>query len=122
MRSMTPMPRRHAPKISDPKLASLLPEIVRRIVDEADPVRIVMFGSHARGEATSDSDLDLLVITEDDQPDRELVLRIRRRLSDLPIAKDVVVASQQRVKDYGHLVGTILRPALREGITLHERR
>lgn len=106
----------------DPKVANLLPEVVRRIVDEVDPVRIVLFGSHARGDATADSDVDLLIVTQGEAAHRETVLRIRRRLADLPIAKDVVVASEQRVREYGHLVGTILRPALREGITLHERR
>jgi Nucleotidyltransferase domain. len=119
---MTTTPRPHALGRLDPALARLLPEVVRRIVDEADPVRIVLFGSHARGEATPDSDVDLLVVTEGDSRDHEAVLRIRRRLADLPIAKDVIVVSEQRVKDYGHLVGTILRAALREGITLHERR
>lgn len=106
----------------DPKVASLLPEIVRRIVEEVDPARIVLFGSHARGDATADSDVDLLIVTQGDAAQRETVLRVRRRLADLPIAKDVIVASEQRVREYGHLVGTILRPALREGITLHERR
>lgn len=106
----------------DPELVRLLPDVVQRIVDEADPVRIVLFGSHARGDATPDSDVDLLVITEGDRRDPEVVARIRRRLADLPIAKDVIVASEKQVRDYGHLVGTMLRPALSEGITLHERR
>lgn len=64
----------------------------------------------------------VLIVIQGDAAPRETVLRIRRRLADLPIAKDVVVASEQRVRDYWHLVGTILRPALREAITLHERR
>lgn len=119
---MTTTPRPRALNGLDPAVGGLLPEIVNRIIDEADPVRIVLFGSHARGDATADSDVDLLVITEGDQRDRDLVIRIRHRLAELPIAKDVIVATEQRVKDYGHLVGTILRPALREGITVYERR
>lgn len=119
---MTTTPRPIALDGLDPVLGRLLPELVRRIVDEVDPLRIVLFGSHARGDATEDSDVDLLVITEGDSRDRDATLRIRRRLADMPIAKDVVVVSEQRVRDYGHLVGTIIRPALREGVTLHERR
>ena len=50
------------------------------------------------------------------------MVRRRDALPPLEVPVDVIVVSEQRVKDYGHLVGTILRAALREGITLHERR
>ena len=39
-----------------------LPEITRRIVKTSDPDKVILFGSHARGDASPDSDLDLLVI------------------------------------------------------------
>lgn len=105
-----------------PEVGRWLPEIVERIVDEADPINVLLFGSHARGDATEQSDLDLLVIVDAASFRPDTATRIRRRLSDLPVAKDVVVSTDERVRRYGHLVGTILRPALREGISLYERR
>ena len=41
---------------------TLLAEIVRRIVERAQPLRIVLFGSAARGQMGVHSDLDLLVV------------------------------------------------------------
>jgi predicted nucleotidyltransferase len=38
----------------------LLHEIVQRLVDEFHPERIILFGSHAWGTPTNDSDIDLL--------------------------------------------------------------
>jgi len=45
-----------------------LPEAVRRIVETLHPEKIILFGSYARGNPTSDSDVDLLVIMETDLP------------------------------------------------------
>jgi hypothetical protein len=44
-----------------------------------------------------------------------------RALSDLPVAKDVVVTTPDEIARRGHLVGTVLREALQEGKLLHER-
>ena len=50
-------------------------ELLDRVVDYFHPRRIVLFGSRARGEAGSDSDIDLLVILDDDAPAAHLTLR-----------------------------------------------
>jgi hypothetical protein len=42
-------------------------------------------------------------------------------LDDLPIAKDIVVATLANIERFGNLVGPILQPALREGVTIYER-
>ena len=97
-------------------------EMVRRIVERFQPERIILFGSQARRTAGPDSDVDLLVVmpvAEDRK--RELRLAIRGALSDLPIAKDIIVVTPQQAERYGHLVGTIIHPALREGTVLYER-
>ena len=48
--------------------AALLDEIVRRLVAAIDLDRIILFGSRARGDARADSDIDLLIVKETDQP------------------------------------------------------
>ncbi|MBI4168347.1 MAG: nucleotidyltransferase domain-containing protein [Acidobacteria bacterium] len=95
--------------------------MVRRIVERFQPDRIILFGSHARGSAGTDSDVDLLVIMRVRGSKRAARLKIRSALSGIGIAKDIVVATPEEVEQYRDLVGTIIRPALREGKVLYER-
>ncbi|MBM3500020.1 MAG: nucleotidyltransferase domain-containing protein [Armatimonadetes bacterium] len=92
-----------------------------RIVREFDPIRVILFGSHARGEAGRDSDVDLLVVLPKVDDQRRAAVAIRRLLADLPVAKDIVVTTPEEIAARGDLVGTILRPALREGVVVYER-
>jgi len=48
-------------------LAEAIPDAIRRRLQDVS-VSLVVFGSYARGDATRDSDLDLLVVTEDPVP------------------------------------------------------
>lgn len=92
-----------------------------RIVQQFDPLQIILFGSYARGEATADSDIDLLVVFSALKHKRETTIAIRSILADIPIAKDIVVTTPVEIAEYGDLVGPILRPALREGKVIYER-
>ncbi|NBC13082.1 MAG: nucleotidyltransferase domain-containing protein [Gammaproteobacteria bacterium] len=92
---------------------------VERLVEAAQPSRILLFGSYARGDADDDSDLDLLVI-EDDVADRAAeMVRLRRALRPLRIPVDVLVHSSADVERFRHQPGSILYWALREGRVLH---
>ncbi len=95
--------------------------MVDRIARAFQPARVVLFGSHARGTATEWSDIDLLVILPKVSDKRNAAIEIRRALGDLPVCKDIVVATPAEVARRGHLVGTTLRSALREGKVLYER-
>ena len=100
--------------------AQVLDRIVARVSAVAAPRRIVLFGSAARGEGGRDSDLDLLVIVRGEVHRRALAQEIYRSLHGIPVPVDVVVATERDVARYGDRVGTILRPALREGVTIYE--
>jgi predicted nucleotidyltransferase len=97
----------------------LLDEIVRRIVRVVHPQRIFLFGSAARGQLGPDSDLDLLVIVREPVHRRALAQEIYRNLHGFPLPVDVVVATERDVEQYGDRIGTILRPALREGEVIY---
>ncbi len=103
-------------------LQTKLAEMVRRIVERFDPERIILFGSHARGEATEDSDVDLLVVLKDVASKRDKAIEIRGALFGLGVAKDVLVVSPEELERKKDLVGTIVYPALHEGRLLYERR
>lgn len=98
-----------------------LPIAKRRIVRRFHPERIVLFGSQARGEADEDGDIDLLVVMPEGTDQRAAARDIRLALADVEIAKDVFVTTPSRIARYGHLVGSILEPALREGVTIYAR-
>jgi uncharacterized protein len=98
-----------------------LDTIVSRIVEQFDPLRVILFGSHARGTACPDSDVDLLVVIDHVDDKRSVTVQMRRALADLPIGKDIVVTTPEEIRRRGHLVGSILRSALREGKELYER-
>jgi len=98
-----------------------LAEVVDRIARKFNPVRIILFGSWARGEARDDSDLDLLVVLSKVEHKRRAAVEIMRVLNGLPISKDVVVTTPEEIKIRGQIVGDILRPALREGKVIYER-
>jgi predicted nucleotidyltransferase len=103
------------------EVRDLLPTIRRRLVSRFRPERIIVFGSHARGDATEASDLDLLVVVPEDTDIKSATRDMYEVLDDLPIAKDIVVATLADLERFGNLVGTILQPALREGVTIYER-
>ena len=117
--------RRRAARMADlrlsPDAARWLPIMKRRIVRRFHPQRIVMFGSQARGEATSDSDLDLLVVVPDEADTRDLVPSIRAALADVAVSKDVFVATPAQIARYGDVIGTLLESALGEGVTIYAR-
>lgn len=94
---------------------SQIESVVRRLVQTANPKRILVFGSYGRGDARDDSDLDLLVI-EDSVEDRAAeMVRLRRALRPLRIPVDVLVHSSADVDRWGDQPGSALYWALREG-------
>lgn len=100
--------------------SEIIQAMPRRIVERFDPVRVVAFGSYPRGNASRDSDVDLLVVLWEVDNKREAAVAIQRAPRGMGLAKDVVVTTPDKIAQRGHLVGTVLRPALREGRVLYE--
>lgn len=96
-------------------------EMVRRIVECFHPEQVILFGSHARGEARADSDVDLLVVMPVQGSKRQTQLKIRQVLHDIPVPKDVIVTTPEEFERRRRIVGTIERPAVREGKRLYAR-
>ena len=99
----------------------LISTMAERIVRDFQPVQIILFGSHARGDAHSQSDVDLLVVFAELADKRKTAVDIRRALADLPVAKDILVTTPEELTRQRDWVGTVLRAAQREGEILYER-
>ena len=101
----------------------VLQELADRIATAVHPDRIVLFGSLARGEATDDSDIDLFVQVpsgvETAQATAQAYAAIRPLRAKLDRSVDIVVKESSFVARYGDLVGTVVRPVLREGRELY---
>jgi predicted nucleotidyltransferase len=104
-----------------PMAQKWLPVIKRRIVRDFQPQRIILFGSQARGEAREDSDVDLLVVLSAAEHRREAASAIYLTLTGIPLATDVVVTTPAHLAENIDLIGTVLRPAISEGITIYAR-
>ena len=101
--------------------AEAIAEMTNRIVRDFSPLRVILFGSHARGEAGPHSDIDLLVVLSEVADKRQTTIEILRALRDRLIPTDIVVTTPDEITRRGDLIGTVLRPALREGKVLYER-
>lgn len=97
----------------------MLDDIVQRVVDAAQPERIILFGSAARGEMGPNSDIDLLVV-KDAEDTRGLSARIHRKLRGVRIAVDAIVVAPAHVERYKDSHALVIKPALREGTVVYE--
>lgn len=95
--------------------------IVRRIVRQFRPERVILFGSHAQGKAGSDSDVDLLVVIPVEGLKREKQLAIRRALRGIRVPVDIIVSTPEEFDWRQQIVGTIEYPAVKEGKVLYAR-
>jgi uncharacterized protein len=103
--------------------AIIPPELLDGVVGHFRPQRVILFGSAARGEATRDSDIDLLVIVDDDTPPEAFraksIYQARSAYhgaADILLCRASVLASRARAR------GSFADIVLREGVTVYERR
>jgi predicted nucleotidyltransferase len=98
------------------------PELLDRVVAYFHPRRIILFGSQARGDAGPDSDIDLLVVLDDDAPPELRTLRAgweSRR--DYARAMDVITVRESVLKARARAIGSFAHIVLRDGVTVYER-
>ncbi len=105
--------------MSDPAVP---PELLDPVVAYFHPRRVILFGSRARGEAGPDSDIDLLVVVDDDAPADKVTMQAgieARRGYTLPA--DVIPVRDQTFRRTAGIPGTLSRAALLDGVTVYER-
>ena len=98
---------------------SILDDIIRRVVEVAQPEKIILFGSAARGDMNRHSDVDLLIIKEGVDA-LDLMGQIYRNLRGVGAAVDAIVVSPRDVERYKDSHALVIKPALREGKVVYE--
>ncbi len=96
-----------------------LNDIVKRIVDVADPEKIILFGSAARGDSGRNSDVDLLII-KDGEDALTLMSRIYGVMQGVGVAVDALVVSPEDVERFKNSHSLIIKPALQDGVVIYE--
>jgi predicted nucleotidyltransferase len=104
------------------QLATIDDKLIRyvtdTIVEHFHPRRIILFGSHARGDAHPDSDLDLLIEMETELPFYERMRRVSEVFGLRPFAMDVLVYTPEELDAYSDW--SFFRTVRREGKVLYE--
>ena len=105
-----------APGQEDPLLA----QIVERLVDSYHPEQIYLFGSVARGDATLDSDYDLMIVVPNhaapNQCHPDLAYRAVRGLER---SGDFLVWTREAFQKRLHIKSSLPATVLREGKLLY---
>ncbi|MFH0963181.1 MAG: nucleotidyltransferase domain-containing protein [Planctomycetota bacterium] len=96
-------------------------EITERIRRAVKPDRLILFGSRARGDATSGSDYDLLIIAPSDLPRWRRAVALYRLLAGLGVPKDILWWTPEEVEEWRGVRSHFINTALREGKVLYER-
>lgn len=94
---------------------TLIAEAARRLSGAAPEARVILFGSHARGDAGPRSDLDFLVVEPMVEDATEESIRLRRTLRGLGLFADVIVVSEHEAEKWGDVRGSLIHAALSEG-------
>lgn len=98
----------------------LLDRVVEQMLTVGSPLKIILFGSRARGEAKADSDIDLLVIEESDIPRYKRSPQYYVSLKNILPPQDIVVWTPEEVHEWSDVPAAFITTALREGKVLYE--
>jgi predicted nucleotidyltransferase len=101
---------------------NLIRDIVQRIVAAAQPDKIILFGSRGRGNARPDSDFDILVIKESDEPGDRRDARLYHALVGLNAPVDLITYTPEEVEDWSGVPQAFITTAVREGKIVYENK
>ena len=97
-------------------------EIVKKIAENYNPEKIILFGSYAKGNGGEDSDLDIIVIKNTNLPKHKRGIEIRRLFYGLPIPMDFKIYTDQEFDKERNNPYSFLHSALNGSKILYERK
>ena len=98
-----------------------LNEVAKQLVEAFDPQRIILFGSHAYGQASPDSDVELLIVMESDERPAARATRVSRLLRPRPFPMDLLVRTPREIKRRLEMEDQFIREILENGRVLYEQ-
>ena len=103
--------------------------IIEKLKNTINPYKIILFGSYAYGNPTKDSDIDIIVVTNDDyfpknhREKSDLNLKVSNCLTEIiaQIPIDIIVYSKPMYKKFIEMKSMFSKKVLRSGKVLYER-
>ncbi|MDQ1284392.1 MAG: uncharacterized protein QG620_740 [Patescibacteria group bacterium] len=102
------------------KYEARIPEIKEKIVKEINPKKIILFGSYAWGNPNEDSDVDLLVIQDSEEPRRERQITLRKKLFGIEVPMDIIIYTPEELEKRLSIRDVFMRKIFRDGKLLYE--
>lgn len=98
-----------------------LKKIVAYAIYAAEPEKIVLFGSAARGRDGVHSDIDLLIITAHGHRRRELELQISSMAKEYAVTADILIRTPRDIESEARNPNSFLSLVMKEGVTLYDK-
>jgi len=95
--------------------SEVIESLVQSIVEAVHPLKIILFGSYARGRANLDSDIDVLVVMPEGAHGRRTAQLLYRQIKGLGVPFDILVATPSDLERHKDNIGLIYRTVLQEG-------
>ncbi len=106
----------HGVQLSEPAL-----KVVEMIRDGYDPEKIIIFGSHARGQASRHSDLDVMVIKDTDAGQLDRIREVSDVVMPRPLPLDILVKTPEEIEHRLEIGDYFIREIMDEGVVAYER-
>ena len=111
--------RSRAPAVS-PAVQQIVAKLTGVLVQAAHPRRIILFGSQARGDASGNSDFDIMVVEERLANRFAEMVRLNRLIRSFDIAIDLLVVSDEKFQYWRDTPGNVYYEAATRGQVLYE--
>jgi len=95
--------------------------LTQKMLTVGNPLKIILFGSRARGDSQPGSDYDFLIIEPSDEKRYKRAAKYRRALKNIPGAKDILVWTPEEVTAWQEVPNSFIATVLTEGILVYEK-
>ena len=96
-------------------------EVATKIASMCNAEKVILFGSRARGDMRADSDVDLLIIAESDQPRHKRTRTLYERIRPYPFPMDLIMYTPEEIKRAMESQLSFASRVMQEGKVLYER-
>ncbi|SKA12698.1 nucleotidyltransferase domain-containing protein [Selenihalanaerobacter shriftii] len=109
-------------KVNDLDIKEYLEDVKERTVQMIDLSKIILFGSYARGDYNSNSDVDLLfIVNEDNDSLRRVRHKIDSLLQDRVFPTDILVYTEDKLKEKENIIGALPYTIKEEGEVIYDK-